>query len=460
MTDPAPDDATKPPSKLAQALVVGGSAEPPKGDLASSPWRLGLLGAGMLAIGVAFGWGWVITIVALTVMIFLHEVGHFATAKWAGMKVTEFCILGIGPKIWSTRRGETEYMIRLIPVAAYVRIIGMNNLDDTDPADEPRTFRQQSFPKRLLVMSGGSLMHFAQALVLFFVVFAFVGVPGRSGLAQELGGPEPRWGVTRLVEGEAAEAAGIEPGDEFVSIGGSRIEDPDDIKEAVVHRAGDTLPVVVLRDGAQETLEVTVGENPDPDANGAGFLGVVTSGFDEQLPDVTTSPGDAIYESFAASREIASQTLRGLGSFATGGLDDFAARVVGDEGDGSNGPVVSGEGSGEAPGEAARRDEVDENRPISIYGVARISAESDMAEMLILLAVVNVSIGLINLLPLLPLDGGHIAIAVYERLRSRRGHRHMADVSRLLPLTYAVVFLLGLLMMSSLYLDIVDPVGV
>ena len=82
-------------------------------------------------------------------MIFLHEVGHFVTAKWAGMKVTEFCILGVGPKLWSTRRGETEYMVRLIPIAAYVRIIGMNNLDDTDPADEPRTFRQQSFPKRV-----------------------------------------------------------------------------------------------------------------------------------------------------------------------------------------------------------------------------------------------------------------------------------------------------------------------
>ena len=458
MTDPTSDDATKQPSKVAQALLIGGSAEPPQGDLASSPWRLAILGASIAAIGVFASWGWVVIIAALTVMIFLHEVGHFVTAKWAGMKVTEFCILGIGPKIWSMRRGETEYMIRLIPIAAYVRIIGMNNLDDTDPADEPRTFRQQSFPKRLLVMSGGSLMHFAQALVLFFVVFAIVGVPGRSGLAQELGGPEPRWGVTQLIEGEAAEAAGIEPGDELVSIAGAPIEDPDDIKDAVVHRAGDTVPIVVLRDGEQQALEVTVGENPDPDAKGAGFLGVVTSTFDEPLPDVTTSAGDAIYESFAASGEIASQTLRGLGSFATGGLDDFAARVVGEEETG--GPVVS---TGSPGGGEEQQDDVDENRPISIFGVARIGAESaedNMAEVLILLAVVNVSIGLINLLPLLPLDGGHIAIAVYERLRSRRGHRHMADVSRLLPLTYAVVFLLGLLMMSSLYLDIVDPVGV
>ena len=130
------------------------------------------IAAGMVALGVFAGWSWVVIIGALTVMIFLHELGHFVTAKWAGMKVTEFCILGVGPKLWSTRRGETEYMIRAIPIAAYVRIVGMNNLDECDPADEPRTFRQQSFPKRVVVMSGGSFMHLVQALVLFFVVFA------------------------------------------------------------------------------------------------------------------------------------------------------------------------------------------------------------------------------------------------------------------------------------------------
>ena len=453
MTDDAPD-APKQPPKIAQAMLAGGSAEPPKGELASSPWRLVLLAAAIASLGVVFSWGGVVIILALAVMIFLHEVGHFVTAKWAGMKVTEFCILGVGPKIWSIRRGETEYMIRAIPIAAYVRIIGMNNLDETDPADEPRTFRQQSFPKRLLVMSGGSLMHFAQALVLFFVVFAFVGVPGRSGLAQQLGGPEPRWGVVEVLDGDAAQKGGIRPGDELVAIDGRRIEEPDDVADAVVPRSGDTVPIVVRRGDAERTLQVTIGENPDHAGN--GFLGVRMADFDEPMPSVTTSQGDSIVQSFRAVGDITSQTVRGLGQFATGGLDDFASRVVGDES--TDGPAVSGGGGG-----SGQRDDVDENRPISIFGVARIGAESaedNMAEMLILLAVVNVSIGLITLLPLLPLDGGHIAIAVYERLRSRRGHRHMADVSRLLPLTYAVVLLLGLLMMSSLYLDIVDPVGV
>jgi membrane-associated protease RseP (regulator of RpoE activity) len=448
------DDVPKPPSKAAQALLVGGASEP-KGELASSPWRLVALALGMVALGIFASWGWVVIILALTVMIFLHEVGHFVTAKWSGMKVTEFCILGVGPKIWSIRRGETEYMIRLIPIAAYVRIIGMNNLDDCDPADEPRTFRQQSFPKRLLVMSGGSIMHFAQALVLFFIVFALVGIPGRSGLAQQIGGPQPRWGVVEVLEGEAAEAAGIRAGDELVSISGKPIEDADDIRPLVVPHAGDTLSVVVLRDGAERTIRATVGENPDEP--GEGFLGIRTSDFDEPLPSVTTGPVEAAWQSVRSSGDIVWQTMIGLGDLATGGLDDLGRRIRGD--DSTDGPVVSGGGQA---GET-NRDEVDESRPISIYGIARIgadAAEDNVGEVLILLAVVNVSIGLINLLPLLPLDGGHIAIAVYERVRSRRGRRHMADVSRLLPLTYAVVLLLGLLMMSSLYLDIVDPVGV
>jgi membrane-associated protease RseP (regulator of RpoE activity) len=455
------DTTPRTPSKAAQALLVGGSAEPPKGDLATSPWRLVVLAAAVVLLGVLAGWGWIFMIGAITVMIFLHELGHYATAKWAGMKVTEFCILGIGPKIWSMRRGETEYMVRLIPLAAYVRIIGMNNLDETDPADEPRTFRQQSFPKRLLVMSGGSLMHFLQAFVLFVVVFAFVGVPADMSVAQRLGGPPPKWGVGEVIEGGAAEAAGIRAGDEIVSIDGNEVDTPDAVRPLVLDRAGDRVPVVVERDGKERTFQVTIGRNPE--APREGLLGVRVGDFDSTLqPHVTTDPLSAVVHSGRTTGEWMWETVKGLGSFATGGIDDFARRVVDGEPSGSgDGPVVGqGSGSGQPSGSSSS---ADESRPISIFGVARIgadAAETSIGDVLLLLAVVNISIGIINLLPLLPLDGGHIAIAVYERIRSRRGKRHMADVSRLLPLTYAVVLMLGLIMVSSVYLDIVDPIGV
>ena len=157
------------------------------------------------------GKGWLFIVAALTVMIFLHELGHFLTAKWTGMKVTEF-FLGFGPKLWSFRRGETEYGIKLIPVLAYVRIIGMNNLDEVDPEDEPRTYRQQTFPRRMLVITAGSMMHFLQAFVLFLVVFTIVGVPRDSVLADDVHAPPITGSVSNVLKGGAAETAGIRAG--------------------------------------------------------------------------------------------------------------------------------------------------------------------------------------------------------------------------------------------------------
>ena len=105
---------------------------PPEGEIAGIDWRLGLLILGVVAFGVLAGKGWLIMVGALVVMITLHELGHFLTAKWTGMKVTEF-FLFFGPKIWSFKRGETEYGIKLIPLGAYVRIIGMSNIDTDVP---------------------------------------------------------------------------------------------------------------------------------------------------------------------------------------------------------------------------------------------------------------------------------------------------------------------------------------
>jgi membrane-associated protease RseP (regulator of RpoE activity) len=150
-------------------------------------------------------------------------------------------------------------------------------------------------------------------------------------------------------------------------------------------------------------------------------------------------------------------TVVGLAGFFTGGIGDYASNVV--EGGSRSGPTVSGSGGGgDRPA-----GEGDENRLVSIYGVARIGAsmsDEGMAPFLLLLAFVNISIGVLNLIPLLPLDGGHAAIATYERIRSIGGRRHMADVSRLMPLTYAVFLVLMLVGASSIYLDIVDPIGV
>jgi membrane-associated protease RseP (regulator of RpoE activity) len=424
----------------------------PRGELAGGPWRLGIVVAAVVALGLLAGKSWLLIILALSLMIVLHELGHFLAAKWAGMKVTEF-FLFFGPKIWSFKRGDTEYGIKLIPVGAYVRIIGMNNLDVTDPDDEPLTYRQQSFPKRLLVVSAGSIAHLLQAFVLFLVAFAWVGVPGGSEAADRIGAPAPTWHIGEVVDGEAAAAAGLRPGDIITGIDGKKIEDFSDIGQRIIDRPGDEVTLSVDRKGTDLELPATIGHRADdPDS---GFLGVSVEY--DGLGAVTVGTGRSVWEAGEATVTTMRDTVSGLSHFFTGGFGRFAGNVI--DGRSAQGPVVASSGS--SGGRVATSG--DEDRLVSIYGVARLgaaSSERGMGELLLLLAYVNVSIGLLNMLPLLPLDGGHAMVAIYERVRSRKGRRHMADVSRLLPLTYAVFLVLVLIGASSVYLDIVDPIGV
>jgi membrane-associated protease RseP (regulator of RpoE activity) len=254
------------------------SSPDPKGEIVGFDWKLALLLAGLITLGVLGGLGWFVMVVAIIVMIFLHELGHYLTAKWSGMKVTEF-FLFFGPKIWSFHRGETEYGVKCIPLGAYVRIIGMSNVDtDVPPEDEARTYRQQSYPKRVLVTSAGSLMHLLQALVLFFLAFCIVGVPGGSYWAEELGGPPATWTVDEVSEDSGAEAAGIEPGDQIVSIAGEPVQAWEDVGDAVVPRAGDTVTIELVRDGQPLEVEATIGSRAArPGEQGQddyGFLGI------------------------------------------------------------------------------------------------------------------------------------------------------------------------------------------
>ncbi len=431
-------------------------AADPRGEIAGVDWRLGLLVSAVVALGVLGGKGWLLIIGALVVMIFLHELGHYLTAKWTGMKVTEF-FLFFGPKIWSFKRGETEYGIKLIPLGAYVRIIGMSNLDpDVPPEDEHRTYRQQSFPRRVLVVSAGSIMHVLQAFVLFVVVFSVMGVPGGGRLAERLGGPavpEAEWTIGDVVPGSAAELVGLRPGDDLVSIDGRPVVTFADVGPLVGPHPGDTVELVVRRGGERLELTTALGTNAT-DAD-RGFLGIGPAYPD--LPVVKVNPVRGAVESGRLTVEVMGDTVKGLASFFTGGVGDFATQVAEGGARGGN-PTVGGSDSG-GGGAAASGDE---NRLLSIYGVARIGAGASaegMVSFLLLLAGINISIGLLNMIPLLPLDGGHVAIAIYERIRSIGGRRHMADISRLLPITYAVFMFMVLLGVSAIYLDIVDPIG-
>ena len=180
--------------------------------------RLAVLLGLVVLLGVKQGASMLIVVASIVVMIFLHELGHYVMAKRAGMMVTEFFI-GFGPRIWSFRRGETEYGLKAIPAGAYVRIIGMSNMEEVDPALEARTYRQKSFHQRLGVAVAGSTMHFLIALVLLFVQFAFIGGPDGD-----------RWQVGNISSGSAAEAAGLQLDDEIVAFDGVEIDSFEDFR--------------------------------------------------------------------------------------------------------------------------------------------------------------------------------------------------------------------------------------
>jgi membrane-associated protease RseP (regulator of RpoE activity) len=397
----------------------------------------------LLLIARSGGWSLLVVIVGLVLMIFLHELGHFITAKLSGMKVTEF-FLGFGPKLWSFQRGETEYGIKALPAGAYVRIIGMNNLEEVPPEDEPRTYRAQSYPKRLLVAVAGSTMHFLQALVFIFLLLAVTGVPGGHVFTPGT----DRWTIAEVTAGAAASQAGLQPGDTIVSVDGIPVDTFDKLHDALAPRAGRPVTLVVDRNGEHFDATTVLGTDPNQ-----GLLGIKVSHLQE--PTKRLDPVHATGQTFTEFGTATREALHELGRFfSPSGLSDFAGQVI--HGgtpavDTSNGTTPPSGGSPSPDG----------NRPISIIGAARIGTDltsQGFAGFLGFFATINLFIGIVNLAPLLPLDGGHVVIATYERIRSRRGRRYQVDVMKLLPLTYFVILVLGVLFVSTVFLDLVDPI--
>lgn len=407
---------------------------------------LALLAALIVLAGLAGGWSLLVVILSIVVMIVLHELGHFITAKKSGMKVTEF-FLGFGPKLWSFRRGETEYGVKAIPAGAYVRIIGMNNLEEVAPEDEPRTYRQQSYPKRFAVAVAGSGMHFLQAIVAMFLVFTIFGAPGGHLFTRN----DPPYSVDNVSASSPAERAGVRPGDRFVTLDGEDVSTLDKLHEALATRASQPVQLVVDRGGQRLTLDVMLGER-----DGHGLLGVELQ--NDTLPLERTDPFTATGRTFRDLGALSKETVGFFGSFfSPSGISDFTDAVLH-----PSSPTVSTDrGAEPSGGTGGGSSNIDENRPVSIIGAARFGSEITREgpfAFFAFFASINVVIGLFNLIPLLPLDGGHLAIATYERLRSRKGRRYHADVVKLMPITYAVVLLLILLGVSTVFLDIVNPI--
>jgi membrane-associated protease RseP (regulator of RpoE activity) len=301
-------------------------------------------------------------------------------------------------------------------------------------------------------------VHFALALGLIFILLAGMGIRGGS-----LTPDEAKWRVDNIEADTPAGRAGLRDGDDLVAVGGTRTETFEDVRDAVAGRPGDEVVLTVARDGRTfETTATLASREGDPTV---GFLGV-----GETIPDERLGVLEAVPATFREFGTIFVQSAQGLGRvFSPSGIADFGSQVVNarDGAGATDTPDDAPASSGSSSSASATAEEDEGNRLLSLLGVFRIGVgfgdSGGVTAVMLLFAFMNIFIGMFNLLPILPFDGGHVAIAVYEKVQEWRkglGQRYFADVGRLLPMTYAVVVVLGLIFVSTLYVDAVNPLTV
>lgn len=361
---------------------------------------------------------------ALLGMILIHEAGHFSFAKLFGIKVEEFFV-GFGPRLWSFRRGETEYGIKALPLGGYVRIAGMNPLEEPAPEDRARTFGAKPPWQRAIVLGAGSASHFLLAVIFLAIFFMAVGLP-------VYGGPPLVGRVEATLGGEPSPAAeaGLKAGDRILEVDGMEIGDSDELIAYTRDHVGEEIELLVERDGERFTITVTPVLS-EIDGVEAGRLGILLS--EEIIARERSNPFVAVGKAARTTVTMTRLSFVALGqAFSPSGLARIGRQVIGDEDRGLRDPagIV---GAGRLAGQAA--------------------SSGNLGTLLLLLAGLNVFVGIFNILPLPPLDGGHLAVVVWEKLTGRK-----VDMRKLLPITAVVAGLLILLTLSLTYLDFVDPI--
>jgi membrane-associated protease RseP (regulator of RpoE activity) len=394
---------------------------------------------------MSFVLGVVIFVVALLISVILHEAGHFLTAKKFGMKATQFFI-GFGPTLWSTRRGETEYGIKAFPLGAFVRIVGMTTLDEVDPADEPRSMGSKPAWQRAIVMVAGSFMHFALAFVL--LLFLAIGIGQANDNTTAVGS------ISSCVPGSLkafdqgscadnkgkspAQQAGLKSGDKIIAIAGTPVHNWTQLGTAIRDQpAGQPVSMTVLRNGQQLTVRATLATVP---GRKGSYLGI----------------GDGVV--FQRANPVSAVAFAGsaFGQVVVGSADAFAKLPAAlpdlfakDRSKTPAGNVTGMVGAADIAGQA-----------VASGG----GWEYSVSDLLLIIISLNIFIGLFNLLPLLPLDGGHLAVIFYERIRAwlarlrGRPDPGLVDMQRLVPVSvgvFTVLIGLAVLLMAA---DIFNPV--
>ncbi|HEV2378042.1 MAG TPA: site-2 protease family protein [Streptosporangiaceae bacterium] len=393
---------------------------------------------------MSFLLGVVVFIVALLVSIMLHEAGHFLTAKKFGMKVTQFFV-GFGQTVWSRRRGETEYGIKAIPAGGFVKITGMTEMDDVDEADEPRSFRRQPGWQRLIVLGAGSFMHFVLAFVLLFTVAAAIGL--------QAGGNSAKLGtvvscVPANVNAQCSPSdprspawrAGIRAGDTVLAIEGTPVHTWSEMGAAIRRQpAGKPITVAVERKGHRLTLHTTL---VTVHGHAGSFLGV-------SPVSVIQRQGPLASAAYAATSF--GTILKGSASAIADLPKAIPYLFAPNRGATAGGQVTSVVGAANDTGQVV---------------ASAVGWQFKVGVILLLIASLNIFVGAFNLLPLLPLDGGHIAIVIYERAKALvarlrgRPDPGPVDFRKLVPVSVGVFALLVAFGVLLIMADIVNPVQI
>ncbi|CAN2164040.1 COG0750 Predicted membrane-associated Zn-dependent proteases 1 [Candidatus Nanopelagicaceae bacterium] len=368
-------------------------------------------------------------VVALLFSVMVHEFGHYITARKFGMRISEF-FLGFGKRIWSFQRGETEFGLKAIPAGGYCKIEGMAPNDEMPEGEEGRAFYKASSAKKLIVLGAGSFLHFVLGFLLLFLLF--VGIGTNQVLPV----------ISQVVPNSAAQAAGIQPGDEIVAINGKKVTEWYKDVEAIRQSQGAELTLDLTRDGELLTI-VTNARLTDVDGTKRYVLGIIN--------DVGLKRSGV----FVSLKNSATVT-KGFLTESVKSLAKLPEKI----------PALWGA--------TVRGEERDANGLVGVVGVARVSGEavgSDkltpmerLATFVLIVASLNIFVGIFNLLPILPLDGGHMAVAIADEIRAffarLRGRPRPApiDVTVLTPITMVVFVVLATLSLLLLVADVINPV--
>lgn len=301
------------------------------------------------------------TIFVFGIIVFIHEFGHFITAKASGMRVDEFAI-GFGPAIAKKRKGETLYSIRAIPLGGYNKIAGM---DPEEPLDD-RSFLNKPVWKRFIVIAAGAVFNFLLAIVIFFMIYAVNGIQTPS--------MEPV--VGNMMSNSPAMTAHMTVNDRIVSINGKPVNEWTDISNSLQGTANTLVPIVVNRDGVNQELTVI------PEAVGNDGRAVI--GINPVMNSMPLNVAEAVVQSLHTTGFVLVSMVDGIWSMITGHTN---AELAG---------------------------------PIGVAQMAGQVAESGFANLLQFTALLSLNLGVINLLPIPALDGGHLIVLIIEGITRRR----------------------------------------